>query len=108
MLNIDFNTSCSRRVEIPYRIVVTIHKHVEYNEFLACRYQGIGIDESAQLRIIISALKVTQFCLYVVAVSGVSFSLPGGVVPLRGYGFDDPLMWSYGAFDVDFFGISIQ
>ena len=43
-----------------YRIIKTIGKHIVAQQALACGDEGIGIDESADLGIVITGLEVVQ------------------------------------------------
>ena len=48
---------------MPYRIIITIGKHVIAQEALAGGGEGIGVEEAAQRGVVIAALEVIKFAL---------------------------------------------
>ena len=50
----------SCRIHIAYWIVITVSKHVIAENALASGSKSVGVDESAYLRIVITALEVIE------------------------------------------------
>ena len=66
----------SGKINIPYRIIPTIRKHIVADKSLTCACIYISINKPPNCRIIVSALQVVQPCIPIIAIA----PIPEGVI----------------------------
>ena len=76
IMNLPRCIICTTRISIANRVIPAIRKHIVPQETLAGGGVGVGVDEAADLGIVISALEVIEPGLYWVIVAIDPFSGP--------------------------------